>query len=144
VRYSVLAARDAHWQRGKATPVVSTDLAGQLGASTLGARMWRLAPGQALPYHRHLEEHELYVVLEGTGRMRVDGESLELEPRSAVLVAPATLRQLFNDTDEDALWLVVGAPRDVWDRTPELLATVYPEGIDSPPPELRGREAPPG
>jgi quercetin dioxygenase-like cupin family protein len=137
VSYSVLPAGDAHWQRGRATPVVSTDLAGQLGASTLGARIWRLVPGQALPYHRHFDEHELYVVLEGTGRMRVGGDSLELERHSAVLVEPETLRQLFNDTDADALWLVVGAPRDVWDVTPELLATVYPDGIDARPPELR-------
>ena len=52
--------------------------------------------------------HELYVLLEGEGRMRVDDEVITLEPLSAVLVEPEHVRQLFNDTDADALWLVVG------------------------------------
>ena len=35
---------------------------------------------------------------------------------SALAVSPRTVRQLFNDTDADALWLVVGAPAS--DRPP--------------------------
>jgi hypothetical protein len=42
--------------------------------------------------------------------MRVDEEVLTLEPLSAVAVEPEHARQLFNDTDTDALWLVAGAP----------------------------------
>jgi uncharacterized cupin superfamily protein len=48
--------------------VLNTDLANQLGADMLGARLWRLTPGQASTRHRHHNQHELYVVLEGTGR----------------------------------------------------------------------------
>jgi uncharacterized cupin superfamily protein len=91
--------------------VENTNVAEQVGAETFGFRLWRLHPGQASTRHKHLEEHELYFVLEGTGRMRVDDESLTLEPLSAVLVEPDSMRQIFNDTDEDALWLVVGAPQ---------------------------------
>ena len=93
--------------------VENTDLAKQLEAKTLGARLWRLRPGQASTRHRHRAEHELYVVLEGTGRMRVDDELLTLEPLSAVLVEPEHTRQVFNDTETDALWLVVGRRRRV-------------------------------
>ena len=35
---------------------------------------------------------------------------LSLPRLSAVLVEPENARQIFNDTDADALWLVVGAP----------------------------------
>ena len=42
----------------------------------------------------------------------MEDEALTLEPLSAVTVEPRTLRQIFNDTDADALWLVVGAPRE--------------------------------
>ena len=90
--------------------VENTDLAKQLEAKTLGARLWRLHPGQASTKHRHFDQHELYVLLEGTGRVRVDDEVITLEPHSALLVEPEHVRQLFNDTDADALWLVVGAP----------------------------------
>jgi cupin domain len=78
--YTVLPAADAFWRASNQMGVQNTDLAKQLEASTLGARLWRLAPGQASTRHRHLIQHELYVLLEGTGRMRVDGELLTLEP----------------------------------------------------------------
>ncbi len=119
--------------------VDNTDLAKQLEITTLGARLWRLAPGQSSTRHRHIGEHELYVVLEGTGRIRIDDSLLTLEPLSAVAVEPDGIRQVFNDTDRDALWLVVGAPPEPansLEMTPELLARIYPDGPKALPPEL--------
>ena len=49
-------------------------------------------------------------MLEGTGRIRIGDELHTLEPLSSALVEPEVVRQVFNDTDADALWLVVGAP----------------------------------
>jgi quercetin dioxygenase-like cupin family protein len=122
--------------------VENTDLAKQLGAATLGARLWRLLPGQASTKHRHFETHELYVLLEGTGRVRVDEEVFTLSPMSALLVEPEHVRQLFNDTDADALWLAVSAPREAvtstLEMTHEQLAGMYPDGPKALPPELGG------
>jgi quercetin dioxygenase-like cupin family protein len=139
--YRVLPARDAFWRPSNQMKVENTDLAGQLEAENLGARLWRLAPGQASTKHKHFDQTELYVVLEGTGRIRVDGELLEeLEPLSAVLVTPESVRQIFNDTDADALWLIVGAPREAitstLEMTEEMLAHMYPDGPKALPPEL--------
>jgi quercetin dioxygenase-like cupin family protein len=141
--YRVLPAAAAHWRPSNQMGVLNTDLAGQLGADTLGARLWRLRPGQASTRHRHRRTTELYLVLEGTGRLRVAGDLLTLDPLSAVLVAPETVRQPFNDTDRDQLWLVVGAPPELastLEMTPELLAEIYPDGPKALPPEL---ESPP-
>jgi len=122
--------------------VENTDLAKQLEAETLGARLWRLRPGQASTWHRHFEMHELYVLIEGEGRVRVDDEVLTLAPLSALLVEPEHARQLFNDTDADALWLVVGAPREgvssTLEMTEEQLAAMYPDGPKAMPQELGG------
>ena len=122
--------------------VENTDLAKQLEAETVGARLWRLRPGQASTKHRHFNEHELYVLLEGEGRVRVDDEVLTLTPMSALLVEPEHVRQLFNDTDADALWLVVGAPTEgvanTLEMSEEQLAAMYPEGPKALPPELGG------
>jgi quercetin dioxygenase-like cupin family protein len=137
--YTVLHAADAFWRPSNQMGVLNTDLAKQLGATTLGARLWRLAPGQASTRHRHRGQHELYVLLEGTGRVRVDGELLTLAPLSALLVEPTSVRQVFNDTDAEALWLVVGAPveaANTLEMTPELLAEIYPDGPKALPPEL--------
>ena len=80
-------------------------------------------------------------MLEGTGRMRVADELLTLAPLSAVLVEPRTVRQPFNDTDADALWLVVGTPREAantLEMTPEVVVDLYPDGLRALPPELGG------
>jgi uncharacterized cupin superfamily protein len=140
--YTVLHAGDAFWRPSNQLGVLNSDLAKQLGASAIGARLWRLRPGQASTWHRHSAEQELYVVLEGTGRIRIaEEERLTLAPLSALLVQPRTLRQLFNDTDADALWLVVGAPPEpanTLEMTPERLADMYPDGPRALPPELDG------
>jgi quercetin dioxygenase-like cupin family protein len=142
VSYRVLAAGDAFWRPSNQMAVENTDLAKQLAAQTLGARLWRLHPGQASTKHRHFETHELYVLIEGEGRMRVDDEPLTLEPLSAVLVEPEHVRQVFNDTESDALWLIVSAPREgvtsSLEMTEEQLAAMYPEGPKALPPELGG------
>src|SRR5690348_16255709 len=108
--YRLLTAAEAFWRPSNQMGVLNTDLGNQLQASTLGARLWRLRPGQASTRHRHRRTHELYVLLEGTGRIRVGDELHTLEPLGSLLVDPADVRQLFNDTESDQLWLVAGAP----------------------------------
>jgi len=135
----VLAAADAFWRPSNQMGVANTDLAKQLGATTLGARLWRLRPGQASTRHRHVHTHELYVLLEGTGRLRVGDTLHTLEPLDTVLVAPDEVRQLFNDTGADQLWLVAGAPPEpanTLEMTEEQLARLYPDGPRALPPEL--------
>ena len=136
----VLHAGDAHWRPSNQMGVPNSDLGKQLEASCLAARFWRLEPGQASTRHRHATQTELYVVLEGTGRMRIgDDPPLTLAPLSTVLVEPDAVRQVFNDTDESALWLVVGTPpelADTLEMTPEQLAQLYPDGPRALPPEL--------
>lgn len=139
--HRVLHAADAFWRPSNMMGVLNTDLAKQVGADRLGARLWRLAPRQASTRHRHRDEHELYVVLEGTGRMHVGDEVLTLAPLSAVHVDPDTVRQVFNDTDADALWLVVGAPPEpanTLEMSDETLAFMYPDGPKALPPQLGG------
>lgn len=123
----------------------NTDLGKQLEASALGARMWRLEPGKASTKHRHFEQEELYVLLEGTGRVRVDEEVLTLAPLDALLVEPDSVRQLFNDSDADQLWLIVGAPAEgitsTLEMSEEQLRQMYPDGPKALPPELGGGEA---
>jgi hypothetical protein len=71
--------------------------------------------------------------------MRVDDELLTLEPLSAVLIEARTVRQVFNDTEVDVLWFVVGAPLEAantLEMTRSQLADLYPDGPRALPPEL--------
>lgn len=137
--YRVLNAEEAYWRPSNQMGVLNSDLAKQLESRTLGARFWRLTPGQASTRHRHWETTELYVLLEGTGRIRADGDLLTVSPLSAVLIEPDTIRQVFNDTDQEQLWLIVGAPLEAantLEMTAEQLAFLYPDGPKAFPPEL--------
>lgn len=121
--------------------VLNTDIAKQLEADSLSARLWRLEPGQASTKHRHRTQEELYMLLEGTGRIRIGDEVLTLSLQDSLLVEPDTVRQLFNDTDADQLWLVMGAPPELantLEMTEENLAFLYPDGPKALPPELSG------
>ncbi|MBK5219687.1 MAG: cupin domain-containing protein [Thermoleophilia bacterium] len=137
--FRLLRAGDAFWRRSNQMKVLNTDLGKQLEASALGARLWRLEPGQASTKHRHATQEELYVLLEGEGRVRIDGESLTLAPLDALLVGPESVRQLFNDGEADQLWLVVGAPPELantLEMSEEQLRELYPDGPQALPPEL--------
>ena len=143
--YRLLPAVEAHWRPSNQMGVLNTDLARQLEAAALGARLWRLQPGQASTRHRHRKQEELYLLLAGRGRMRVDDDLLTLDPLASVLVEPASVRQVFNDTDGDQLWLVVGAPPEpanTLEMSEDELAELYPDGPRTLPPELGGGERP--
>lgn len=48
-----------------------------------------------------------------------------------MLVEPDAIRQLFNDTDQDALWLVFGSPPELANTlqmSPQQLERLYPDG----------------
>jgi quercetin dioxygenase-like cupin family protein len=141
--HRLLKSADAFWRRSNQMATLTTDLGAQLEAKNLGARLWRLEPGQASTRHRHAEQEEIYVLLEGRGRVRVDAEEpLTLEPLDALLVEPSSVRQLFNDTDADQLWLIMAAPREAITSTLEMgeeqLRAMYPDGPKALPPELAG------
>lgn len=139
--YSVLMADEAHWRPSNQMKVDNTDLGRQLGATTVGGRLWRLRPGQASTLHRHRTQAELYVVLEGTGRLRIDDELFTMPPLSSAHVEADHVRQVFNDTDADQLWLIVGAPIEEANTlvlTEDDMAFHYPHGPKALPPELGG------
>jgi quercetin dioxygenase-like cupin family protein len=143
--YRALPADDAFWRPSNQMGVLNTDLAKQLQATALGARLWRLGPGQASTRHRHRKTQELYVLLEGKGRIRVGRDLHTLEPLSSLLIEPGDVRQLFNDTDDDQLWLVVGAPPEpanTLDMTAEELDWLYPDGPKALPPEIENTRQP--
>ena len=110
----------------------------------LGARLWRLPPRSANTLHRHIKQEEFYFVLEGEGRIRIDGETVTVPKHGGVMVGPKCLRQVFNDTDTDVLWLIVGAPELETEPGQALdMSLIYPTDPKQLPPELDGVAWPP-
>jgi mannose-6-phosphate isomerase-like protein (cupin superfamily) len=70
----------------------------------------RVPPGYRFPYgHTHTKQEEVYVVLRGGGRMKVDDEIVELKEWDAVRVPPGTWRG-YEAGPEGLEILVTGAP----------------------------------
>jgi mannose-6-phosphate isomerase-like protein (cupin superfamily) len=64
-----------------------------LGAEQTGLTHFRLRPGKRSPFmHRHRRAEEVYVVLGGSGRIKLDDEISDLRALDAIRVAPEVAR----------------------------------------------------
>ena len=80
------------------------------------------------------------------GRMRVGNETLTVPKYGGVLVRPNELRQVFNDTDAEVLWLIIGGPEELeflqGSKSKMNLSLIYPVDPKQLPKELAGAEWP--
>ncbi len=111
--YHLILPDDLQWRPSNLMQIPNADYLERTESKKMGARLWRLPPKSANTLHKHIRAEEFYFVLEGTGRMRVGGETLTVPKYGGVLVGPEELRQVFNDTDAEVLWLIVGAPEEL-------------------------------
>ena len=79
-------------------------------AKQFGLSLQRLKPNQRLPFgHRHERQEEVYVVVGGSGRLKIEDEVLELGQWDAVRVDPQLVRNLEAGPDGMDV-LAFGAP----------------------------------
>jgi uncharacterized cupin superfamily protein len=64
-----------------------------LGCETIGLALEGVKPGQRQAFgHRHEEDEEVYVVVQGSGRMRLGDDVIEVGQMDAIRVAPGVMR----------------------------------------------------
>ena len=86
--------------------------AGDLALEQTGFNYLRVKPGQREAFaHRQRQAEEVYVVLAGSGRVKLDDELVELEPLDAVRVEPGTTR-CFEAGDDGLDVLIFGPHRE--------------------------------
>src|SRR3954451_17473695 len=71
-------------------------LRAELGVTSFGLNQIVLRPGQRGRIHRHEHQEEVYLVLDGTLSLLVEGEEGTHERGELVRVAPGVRRQLVN------------------------------------------------
>ena len=122
--------------------IPNADYLERTGSENMGARLWRMPPHSANTLHKHIRAEEFYFVLEGNGRMRIGEETLTVPKYGGVLVGPEQLRQVFNDTDEETLWLIIGAPEELefllGSKSKMDLSLIYPVDPKQLPNEMTG------
>jgi mannose-6-phosphate isomerase-like protein (cupin superfamily) len=142
--YFLIKPDDLFWRPSNLMQIPNADFLERTKSEILGARLWRLPPKSANTLHRHPMMEEFYFVIEGTGRIRVGDQTLTVPKHGGVLVGPKELRQVFNDTDTEVLWLIIGAPEQEMPSGEKLdMKYVYPEDPKQLPKELAGVTWPP-
>ena len=144
----LLSKPDAlHWRPSNLMRIPNADYLERTGSENLGPRLWRLPPQSANTLHKHIRAEEFSFVPEGTGRLNVGDETLTVPRYGGVLVGPDQLRQVFNDTDVGALWLIIGAPEELdflpGAKTKPDMSLIYPTDPTQLPKEFAGVHWPP-
>lgn len=85
---------------------------GELNAERTGVTYFNVKGRQRSPFgHKHEEAEEVYVILSGSGRMKLDDEIIEVEALDAIRVAPEVVRA-FESSEDGLEVLAVGARHD--------------------------------
>ena len=100
---------------------------GPLELEQAGLSYYRLEPGFRLPFgHRHAEQEEVYVVLSGTARFKLEDEMVELKPLDALRV-PGPVTRGMEAGPDGAEVLAVGAP-NTDNKDAEMVQDFWPTG----------------
>jgi mannose-6-phosphate isomerase-like protein (cupin superfamily) len=82
-----------------------------LDSEHLGLSLFRYRPNyRSRIGHSHREQEEVYLVVDGSGRVKLDDEILELQQWDVVRVAPSTVRA-FESGPEGLELVAVGSDR---------------------------------
>jgi uncharacterized cupin superfamily protein len=86
-----------------------------LGGKTLGLSIMKLEPGFRIPFgHKHSGQEEVYVVVRGSGRVKVDDEIVEVSEWDAIRFDKDTMRNV--EAGPDGIeYLAFGAGDDPLD-----------------------------
>jgi mannose-6-phosphate isomerase-like protein (cupin superfamily) len=82
-----------------------------LECSACGLSYMKLGPGYRPPFgHTHKTQEEIYILVNGSARMKLGDELVEMRPFTAVRVSPETMRG-YEGGPEGAELIVIGTPR---------------------------------
>jgi uncharacterized cupin superfamily protein len=101
--------RDPHYDSHRAR------LSEGSAAQKLGATIDIVAPGKRIcPYHLHHAQEEMFIVLEGSGTLRVAGEMLPLKQGDVIFIPPGPEypHQIINTSDKPLKYLSISTQED--------------------------------
>jgi mannose-6-phosphate isomerase-like protein (cupin superfamily) len=111
-RYSLINLKEVEDSVGARSPEVEGRFARKhLDSRELGVSYWRYGPGyRSRMGHHHREQEEAYVVVAGSGRMKLDDDVRELRQWDVIRVAPEVVRAF--EAGADGLEIIaVGSSR---------------------------------
>jgi len=118
-----------------------------LGVTSFGMNQIVLQPGQRGRIHRHRQQEEVYLVLDGRLTLLIEGDEHELAEGELIRVPPQLRRQLVNRGPRRLVLLALGGANEhrgrdgeafaAWDDTAATTPQELPLPPDLDPAELR-------
>jgi mannose-6-phosphate isomerase-like protein (cupin superfamily) len=111
----------------------------QLGVTSFGMNQIVLEPGQRGRIHRHARQEEVYLVLDGTLTLVIEGDPTDLGQGELIRVAPGVRRQLVNLGPGRLVLLALGGAGEHQGRDGEAFhswsdqSPVSPQELPFPP-----------
>jgi uncharacterized cupin superfamily protein len=122
-------------------------LAGELGITSFGINLLRFHAGARGRIHKHATQEEVYLVLEGTLSLTIDGVERDLTKGEIARVGPEVRRQLVNRGPGRCVVLAMGGQNEhvgkdgtafvSWDAKEGKPPLETPQPEDLPASELR-------
>jgi mannose-6-phosphate isomerase-like protein (cupin superfamily) len=128
--YTILSLDDVPDVFGGKYPGEMRFLTGDLGTTQVAFTHRRMPPqsgGKGGYGHRHKTQEEIYYVVSGTLQFKLGDEIVDVAGGSAVRVAPATVRSVWNDSDADAELIIVSVRMDDARADGELVEGFWPD-----------------
>jgi mannose-6-phosphate isomerase-like protein (cupin superfamily) len=110
--YTIVNLKELEGSAGEYAPDLEAYFARKhLNSEHLGVSYFRYGPGFRSPMgHSHREQEEVYVVISGSGRIKLNDDIVPLSKWDVVRVAPATVRALEGGPD-GLEFIAIGADR---------------------------------
>jgi uncharacterized cupin superfamily protein len=96
-----------------------------IGGETLGLSLFRLEPGFRIPFgHKHVSQEEVYVIVKGSGRIKVGGDVVDVSEWDAIRFDKDTMRNV--EAGPDGIeYVAFGAGEDA--REVEMAQDWWPD-----------------
>lgn len=100
--------------RHLSTASVKRPVGDALGIEGFALHYYELDPGETFStnLHTHLDQEEIFYILEGTATFETDEGSIEVRAGEAIRFAPGEYQHGRNDTDSRVAGLAMGAPKE--------------------------------
>jgi mannose-6-phosphate isomerase-like protein (cupin superfamily) len=103
---------------------------GELGTDQVALTYRAMPPGTGSKGsygHRHKTQEEIYFVVDGTLQFKLDDEIVDVGPKTAVRVAPATVRGVWNEGPDDAQLVICSVKVEDLRADGEIVEGFWPD-----------------
>jgi mannose-6-phosphate isomerase-like protein (cupin superfamily) len=84
--------------------------AGDLGSRNLAVTWVDVPPGAEQRAHSHADSEQVYVIVSGSGRMRVAGDTEQVSAGDLVFIPPGAEHGITNDGADDLVYVAAASP----------------------------------